>query len=430
MATRYVWSGAGGAGTGADWANAHTTFAAAITASTAGDKFLVDSTHSESNASAQTLTFKGTSAAPDTVISVLQGTGVPTQGAAFITTGANNIIINGSGYFNGLNLTPGNSTNASILQLCGGTGNIQRWLNSTITLSNNTGSRINAGTTTARLIFEKSVQIVGANANNWVRVSGGGHFVWRDSVAHSGTTPSYIAENGGSGAYFLEGCDLTAFATAARTIRQSISSAVSYVTLVNCSMTSAIVIGTFLNRADYVRLNSCSNADGKNRTEYHDMSGAATLDRATYRTGGASDGVDAFSYKLVSTADANRYFPCQSQDVEFNVASTGSKTVTLHIVNGTGAGVTLTDAECWLEVDYLGTATSLDTTVIDDANVLEAAGANQTTSSEAWTQALSTPVYQQLAVTFTANQVGMHRIRVKLARASTTVYVCPKAVIT
>ncbi len=428
MATRYVWSGAGGAGTGADWTNAHTTFAAAITASTAGDLFLVDSTHSESNASAQTLTFKGTSAAPDTVISVLQATGVPTQGAVFITTGANNIIINGTAYFDGLNLTAGNSTNASILQLGASAGNNQHFRNSTITLSNNTASRISAAGSAGRLVFEKNVQIVGANANNWVRVNGAGHFIWRDSVPWSGTIASHLADSSAGGTYFFEGCDLSAFAS--KTIRGSVATVISYVTLVNCQLISSLAIGTFSNRADYVRIINCANADGKNRTEYHDMSGAATLDRTTYRTGGASDGVDPFSFKLVSTADASRYFPCQSQDIAFNVASTGSKTVTLHIVNGTGAGVTLTDAQCWIEVDYLGTATSLDTSVIDDANVLQAAGANQTTSVEAWTQALSTPVYQQLAVTFTANSVGMHRLRVKLARASTTIYACPKVVVT
>ncbi len=423
MATRYVWSGAGGAGTGADWTNAHTTFAAAITASTAGDLFLVDSTHSESNASVQTLTFKGTSAAPDIVISVLQATGVPTQGAAFITTGANAMTINGTAYFDGLNVTCGSSTSAAILNLGTAVGNSQRWRNSTITLSNNIGSRLVGPSGTGMLVFEKNVTMACTHANNWLR-GGGGLIIWRDSTCFSGTVPSAIME-ATSGNYFIEGCDLTSLVS--KTIRTTSASAGGQITLVNCLFIASMTIGAMNNRAEAVRIINCANsADGKNRTEFHTMSGAATLDRSNYRTGGASDGVDSISFKLVSTASANRYFPCVSQDISFNVASTGSKTVTVHILTD---NVTLTDAECWVEVDYLGTATSLDTTVIDDANVLQAAGVNQTTSVEAWTTTAGTPVKQQLAVTFTVNSIGMHRVRVKLAKASTTVYVCPKVVV-
>ncbi len=428
MATRYVWSGAGGSADGSSWANAHLTFAAAVTASTAGDLFLVDSTHSESNASAQTLTFKGTSAAPDTVISVLQATGVPTQGAAFITTGANGMSVAGSGYFDGLNLTAGSASNAAVLTLAGSVGNNQRWRNGLFTLSNATGSRLASGNSAGQAIFEKNVTVAATHANNWVRPGSGAIHIWRDSTCFTGTVPSSLAEAAAAD-FIYEGCDLTSMVS--KTIRATSASAQATVLLVNCQLIASTTVGAMNNRNEWVRLVNCANsADGKNRTEYHDMSGAATIDRTTYRTGGASDGVDAFSYKLVSTSAANRYFPCQSQDVEFHVASTGSKTVTLHIVNGTGAGVTLTDAECWLEVDYLGTATSFDSSVITDANILQAAGVAQTTSVEAWTQALSTPVYQQLEVTFTTNTIGMHRLRVKLARASTTIYACPKVVVT
>jgi hypothetical protein len=64
MASVYVRSGAAGAGTGADWANAYTTLAAAFTAKAAGDVFYVSDDHAETQASAMTLVSPGTAANP------------------------------------------------------------------------------------------------------------------------------------------------------------------------------------------------------------------------------------------------------------------------------------------------------------------------------------------------------------------------------
>jgi hypothetical protein len=67
MANVYVYSGAAGAGTGADWTNAYTTLTAALAAKAAGDDFWVAHDHAETQASALTLTSPGTpaSAVPD-----------------------------------------------------------------------------------------------------------------------------------------------------------------------------------------------------------------------------------------------------------------------------------------------------------------------------------------------------------------------------
>lgn len=427
MATRYVWSGAAGAGTGADFTNAHTTFTAAITAAGAGDTYLVASDHSESNASAQTLTFKGTPGSPDIIISVNRGTGVPTQGAAFITTGANNITLAGSFIMDGVNFTCGSTTSAAILSFSPAAGGFQIFRNALLTCSNNASSRVSVASASGRVDFEKNVTIAGTSANNWLRVNGGGIFRWKDSTAWTGTMPSFLSDNGSSGEYILDGVDLSGLTS--KTIRQSLASSSSRLTLINCGLVSSLAIGTFLNRMDFVRLINCSNADGKNRTEYHDYNGSATIERTIVRTGGASDGEDSISLKLVSSAGASRYFPATSQEIAFNVGSTGSKTVTVHVITD---NVTLKDDECWLEVEYLGTSGSLDSAHIDDAPAtVVAAGTNQASSSETWTTTgLTTPNKQQLSVTFTANKIGMHRFRIKVGKPSTTVYACPEPVIT
>src|SRR4051812_1910841 len=104
MANRYVYSGAAGTATGADWTNAHTTLTAAITSGAAGDVYYVAHDHSETAASSVTLTFKGTAATPDRVLCVNRAGSVPPVAADLVSapsalveaTGANTLLVNGS----------------------------------------------------------------------------------------------------------------------------------------------------------------------------------------------------------------------------------------------------------------------------------------------------------------------------------------------
>ena len=123
MANRYVYSGAGGAATGADWANAHLTMAAAITASTAGDTFYVAHDHSETTAAAVQLAFKGTAAAPDRVLCVNRVGSVPPVSADLVTvpsgiiatSGASNLGVQGHVYIYGLIFTASSGAVAAAL---------------------------------------------------------------------------------------------------------------------------------------------------------------------------------------------------------------------------------------------------------------------------------------------------------------------------
>ena len=56
MAIYYVYSGAAGAGTGADWANAYTTLTTAVSGKAAGDVFYIAHDHAESTAGRVTIT--------------------------------------------------------------------------------------------------------------------------------------------------------------------------------------------------------------------------------------------------------------------------------------------------------------------------------------------------------------------------------------
>ena len=85
--------------------------------------------------------------------------------------------------------------------------------------------------------------------------------------------------------------------------------------------------------------------------------------------------------------------------------------------------------------EYLGTSASTLSSFSDDADsitdlLLGGSAGNQTTSTETWTTTgLTTPVKQQLSVTIIPAEKGPIYCKVHLAKASTTVYVCPKVVI-
>jgi hypothetical protein len=146
------------------------------------------------------------------------------------------------------------------------------------------------------------------------------------------------------------------------------------------------------------------------------------------RTGGASDGTTPISRKMTSSANAKFFAPLESDDVfAWNETTGSSVTVTAETMTD---NVTLTDAEAWVEVEYLGTSGfPLGSGASDRAADILATPANQTTSSEAWTTTgLTTPVKQKLSVTFTPQEKGLIRARVMLAKASTTLYFCPKVI--
>jgi hypothetical protein len=98
-------------------------------------------------------------------------------------------------------------------------------------------------------------------------------------------------------------------------------------------------------------------------------------------------------------------------------------TVTVEVVTD---NVTLNDQQAWIDVMAMNTTTSTLGTWTPDASLLLQSATNQPTSAEAWTTTgLTTPVKQKLAVTFTPQVAGDFIAIVRLARASTTVYVDP-----
>lgn len=424
MTDRYVWSGAAGAGTGANFTNAYTTIVAAEAAASAGDLYLVASDHVEDLAA--TLTFNGTADVPDKVVCVNRGTGLPesmvTGGGRLGSATGVGVTIAGSVTTWGVHFRTGGGTSQTTTASCsiGATGTYQKHENVKFSLPNTTGSRVNTG----GVCIIDNYTIDSLSASAYIS-SGTLTYLRNSSNPWMTTSPSNGIGNGALGNYYLQGLDLMTLA--GKTLVQTTANQRS-VELSGCKIPSTMTISQPLNRVDRVDLVYCTDESGVLRHERHRRSGVLTRNTAVYRSGGANDGTDNYCWRIITTSAATRDAPFESFELDFWVpqANVGnSTTATIHTVTD---GVTLTDAEANLEIFAAVTASqALHTRSNDGPATVLTAAANQASSTETWTTpGLTTPTKQKLEVTFTPTRAGAHRLVVRIGRASSTVYVCPK----
>jgi hypothetical protein len=157
-----------------------------------------------------------------------------------------------------------------------------------------------------------------------------------------------------------------------------------------------------------------------------DLVSSATI----YRTGGATVEGETCSWLVTTTTRCGEGAPFYTPWIYGTVASTGSKTFTLYTTNDTGD---LTDAECWLEVEYLKDADEAQWTLVTDqrATITTTAVAQTDDTTSTWNGTGPSFTYKQsLAVTATIGEPGQYRARVAIGEASITsasyLYIDPK----
>jgi hypothetical protein len=442
----YVDSAAAGTGTGASWANANTTLTLAIVDQSAGDTIYVSDTHAESTASAVTLTFPGTLASPNNVICANDAAEPPTAVATTGTvTTTNNSAINtaGSALFYGLEFVSGSgATGGANINLATGDGNSQTFESCSFRVATtSTAARLNFGPTTGAGTQEGAILLKNCIArfgsvsqgvsmfNRRVRWDGGGLATSTSAI----TTFVATAPSSGVDAVF-SGLDLS-YGDAGMNLVATAALAYGKIVFRNCklpgSWSGSLLAGAPTQACFRAEMHNCDSGDTNYRMWVEDYAGSIRSETTIVRTGGASDGTTGLSWKMASSANAE--YPLITLDspeiVRWNDTTGSAITVTVEVVTD---NVTLTNAECWVEVQYLGTSGFPLGSFVSDAKAdFLATAANQTSSSETWTTTgLGTPVKQKLSVTFTPQEKGYIHAVVKLAKASTTVYVCPKLDVT
>ncbi len=157
------------------------------------------------------------------------------------------------------------------------------------------------------------------------------------------------------------------------------------------------------------------------------VTGGATIDGTGFSWGGPTAGIE-------TTADCNEDNQFCLPWVYGTFDSTGAKTVSVPIVNDTA---NFTNAEVWLEVEAMETASSSEWTYLSSARAtrLSTAEAHATDSGSTWTGTGPSYTYKQtLSQATTVAVTGMFRWRVVIGLASIAssrnFYIDPKETIT
>ena len=430
MTTYYVDNAGSNTSTYDTWAKAATTLAVITAIDGAGDTVYIRSTHTESTASSVTFAFAGTTAAPSKLICGTNGAAPPTtyaNTAAIAVTGTNgDITITGGTFIDGVNFSCGDSTNRGRI-IIGSANRVQVYRNCDFILAgNNSGGYINISN---GIIVWENCDVKFAHASQIITmvVIQSIFFHWKGgSILAGGTAPT-----GGlfkmAGTFVIEGVDLTELGANPLFTDSTIGAAL--IVFKNCKLAAnaTLVSGTLI-AGDRVEVYNTDSADTNYRMNVQDYYGTIDHELTVLRSGGATDGVTAISWKMVSSANANYYFPLRTSEIViWNTVDTGTITVTVEVATN---NVTLTNAECWLEVDYQGTASYPKGVWINDSTADSlTAGTNQDTSAVTWASVPGTPVKQYLRCTLSPTGPGFIHARVCLGKASTTVYVDPKVTV-
>lgn len=401
----------------------------------AGDTVYVASNHNPTIAAVQTNVWPGTFAAPNIVLCVNAAGSVPPV-SADITTGATETVssasafqVRGKAYIYGITYV---LSGAGDFSIGNSTISALTFDNCKFRITNNSARSLNLGTTTAAFpttIVWNNTTLEFGNASSGIYLIGGS-FQWQNTASAivSGTLPTALfpgSATEGVGWVTLDGVDLSALGSGKTIV--GASSGRRFYSLINCRLGSSVTVAStptqYGNRVEVI---NCDSGATGYRNEIYDYSGTLTAETTIIRTAGASDGVQAVSWKIVTTANCSRVFPFRAWPIPmWNTATGGSKTATVEMVND---GTTLKDSEAALDVAYLGSSSyPLASRVTTAAADMLNAGSNIATSTEAWTTTgLSSPVKQKMAAAFTPNMAGLVRGCVVISKASQTLYVDPK----
>jgi len=223
----------------------------------------------------------------------------------------------------------------------------------------------------------------------------------------------------------IEGVDMSEFSGSMITLLNA--DGPGRLTLKNCRLGANINmvqrngrLGTW-GRLDVI---NCDSGNTNYRYYRYQDAGEIFHETGVYREGGASDGTTPICRRMVSSDWAKYEDPLiLGELVGWNETTGQQKTATLHVLTN---GVTLTNKDLWVEVEYLGNADyPLSSFVTNKPHILES-GTSLDSDSVTWVHNLQNPVRQKVSLSFTPQMKGPIRVTVRLSRPSTTVYVCPK----
>jgi len=418
---------------GLTWALAKATLKGALDVAVAGDTVWVSQAHSEANVgSTLTITCAGVAGNTPNPCYILCGNDAAEPPTALATTAVvqltGNFVflnVNGSFYCYGITFRCGTGTNTTGLT-CGTTANAQVYDQCKFEINTtNSNSNITFGgyfTELRNPTFKFSAAAQHLLFSNRVRVLGGSF----DAGSVQMTSP--LVYNSATPRVDFIGFDFSVMSSSFTPFDGINSLDCS---LINCKMPASWAPSQlWANNAPdpngRLRAYNC----GGFRSWVEDPYGTIKDETTVVRSGGASDGASACSWKITRNSRSAQFYTELITDpiVVWNTSTGSSKTVTLEFVHDSVTN--LKDDEIWIEVQYPGSG-GLGTLVNDRKTDIMATGADQAASTETWTTTgLSNPNKQKLSVSFTPQAAGLFRAVVHMTKASYTVYLDPKLTVT
>lgn len=249
-----------------------------------------------------------------------------------------------------------------------------------------------------------------------------------------GASDKYVVSTGAgaAGGRFF-GCDFSGMTTTTRLLYQTGYVSNTQVLFAGCKLPASYSTTglAWINRGGELIIERSANAARSMTAQglvlLHGIAGTVAHNTGTYRTGGANDGDDDYSWKLVGDATYCNYYqplvtpPITAWCPQSNPSTPVSYTVTCHF----GSDTALTDQNCWADLIYSNSTTSHQDLYDSDRGVVGATG-NAHATGDAWTDdtAGSFNTYKK-TWTITPKYPGPVQVRFNLA-GNITAYVCPK----
>lgn len=360
-------------------------FAATWGGATNGNTYYIAKNSAETQATTWTLTAPGISTAPAQVLCVDQTLGVPptatSTGATIAVTAANVINSTGYMYMEGVAVTWGSSTNGSQWTANSGWYSFK---NCALTMggTGTPGSALVINNVDSWIMDNTTIGV--GNAVNFISLPSG-LFVWKNtpSAVSSPATTNGLFQPGGGGTALITNCDLTNITTI---LISENGLSINFI-FDKCRLASGV--GIYNNPTTVfgtrIEMYECDNGTAVYHTDSYQFGSQKTMETVVVLTGGASDGVTAISHKIVTGSSVKFIMPFESQTIlKHNTVTGANVTVTMHGVCSLAA--LPTNGQIWMNVSYLGSATSVLGTKVTTAKASTLATASNLTAdtSAAW----------------------------------------------
>lgn len=440
MSDYYIRPTGADANDGLSWAGADATLLGSLAgAMVAGDRLFMSNLLNDTvSATARTFTFPGTPNAPVQLYSVPDGVSPPSavsNGATITSTGSGgNVLLYGSFVAHGLTVAVGSGSAAATLSLGTSTSvDVIQVYNDSVLQINTTASSglINVGSSAgtnnarSRFIFNNvDIKFTGSLQSlaiyqelNWrggsyTSVHGSQSYLFRCGSSGRG---SFISIDGVDFTNISPGADIFSGAncTGRATIRNS---------LLPPNWTGQLVQGV-IDPGFRATMHNCDSGATRIRMNVAAFSGTIRSDTGVLKQNGAVDSGVSYSWRMETNANPTPgMIGLESEEQFFVIPSTGAPlTFTIDVLTD---GVTLTDADVWVEVQECGAPKS---TFYRSRVVPLGAPKAIASSTAAWAAAsMVAPRPQRLSLTFTPQTAGGALWKITLARPNTVMYVDPK----